>query len=74
VTSTVASPASATAQLHNSDEIQKSRPLDEILTELDGLISLNSVKQDVRQLTNYVKVLQIRQAKGLKASHSQAAR
>ncbi len=44
------------------------RPLEEILTELDGLIGLNAVKQDVRQLANYVKVLQIRQAKGLKVS------
>lgn len=43
------------------------RPLEEILTELDGLIGLNAVKQDVRQLANYVKVLQIRQAKALKA-------
>ena len=46
----------------------KARPLEEILTDLDGLIGLNAVKQDVRQLANYVKVLQIRQAKGLKVS------
>ncbi len=49
-------------------EVQRSRGLQEILLELDGLIGLNAVKQDVRQLVNYVKVLQIRQAKGLKVS------
>jgi Holliday junction resolvasome RuvABC ATP-dependent DNA helicase subunit len=46
----------------------KARPLEEILTDLDGLIGLSAVKQDVRQLANYVKVLQIRQAKGFKVS------
>ena len=44
------------------------RGLEEILLELDGLIGLDAVKQDVRQLVNYVKVLQIRQARGLKVS------
>jgi stage V sporulation protein K len=42
--------------------------LEETLQELDVLIGLNTVKQDVRQLVNYVKVLQLRQARGLKAS------
>jgi stage V sporulation protein K len=51
-----------------SKTVVSSRPLEEILTELDGLIGLNTVKQDVRLLTNHVKVLQIRQAKGLKVS------
>jgi len=46
----------------------RSRGLEEVLQELDGLIGLNTVKQDVRQLVNYVKVLQIRQARGLKVS------
>jgi ATPases of the AAA+ class len=46
----------------------KSAPLQEILDELDGLTGLNTVKQDVRHLANYVKVRQIRQAKGLKIS------
>ena len=44
------------------------RGLEEILRERDGLIGLNAMKQDVRQLANYVKVLQIRQAKGLKVT------
>jgi stage V sporulation protein K len=61
------SPAGATAQVR-ATEIQPSRPLEQILTELDGLIGLNAVKQDVRELVNYVKVLQIRQARGLKAA------
>ena len=54
----------------NSAETQTlpARGLDDILRQLDGLIGLGSVKQDVRQLTNYVQVLKIRQAKGLKVS------
>lgn len=47
-------------------EAQSSCGLQEILLELDGLTGLNTVKQDVRQLANYVQVLQIRRAKGLK--------
>lgn len=46
----------------------QSRPVEEILAELEGLIGLNAVKQNVRQLTNYVKILQIRRSKGLKIS------
>jgi len=51
-----------------ASEVRKSRGLEEILLELDGLIGLNTVKLDVRQLVNYVKVLRIRQARGLKVS------
>jgi len=65
--STTSSP-SAAVQGQPLKESPKTRPLEEILAELDGLIGLNSVKQDVRQLTNYVKVLQVRQAKGLRVS------
>ena len=64
------SPATAksTAVEPTVGKVGKVRELEEILLELDGLIGLNAVKQDVRQLANYVKVLQIRQAKGLKVS------
>src|SRR5205807_2639865 len=39
-----------------------------LLAELDALIGLSKVKEDVHQLTNYIKVEQMRKAKGLKAS------
>jgi Holliday junction resolvasome RuvABC ATP-dependent DNA helicase subunit len=61
-------PQKATRQELTTKEVQSSRGLEEILLELDELIGLNTVKEDVRQLVNYVKVLQIRQAKGLKVS------
>lgn len=64
-TTTSGLPQKATAA---EPPFQTSRGLDDILLELDGLIGLNAVKQDVRQLVNYVKVLQIRQARGLKAA------
>lgn len=36
--------------------------------ELESLIGLNSVKQEITSLANYVKIQQIRQSKGLKTS------
>ena len=60
--------AKATKVEPRAEKVAKVRGLEEVLSELDGLIGLNAVKQDVRQLANYVKVLQIRQAKGLKVS------
>ena len=49
-------------------ETPSSPRLEEILQKLDGLTGLDTVKQDVRQLVDYVRVLQIRQARGLKVS------
>jgi stage V sporulation protein K len=39
--------------------------LDEVLDELSSLIGLDRVKDDVKQLVNFLKVQQIRQSKGL---------
>src|SRR5205085_3545811 len=39
-----------------------------LLAELDALTGLKKVKEDVRQLANYIKVEQMRKAKGLKTS------
>lgn len=60
--------AKATMAEPTTKGLPKSRGLEDVLQELDGLIGLNTVKQDVRQLVNYVKVLQIRQERGLKVS------
>lgn len=42
--------------------------LNALLAELDGLTGLKKVKEDVHQLTNYIKVEQMRKARGLKTS------
>ncbi|MBN2614331.1 MAG: AAA family ATPase [Bacteroidales bacterium] len=40
------------------------RPLSEIMSELDGLIGLNNIKQKVREYVDYVSFLQYREAQG----------
>jgi len=44
------------------------KDLNTLLAELDALTGLAKVKADVRQLTNYIKVEQMRKAQGLKTS------
>lgn len=41
--------------------------LDELLKELDGLIGLSSVKTEVRDLINLLKIIEMRRKNGLKA-------
>ncbi len=41
--------------------------LDDLLGELDSLIGLTSVKEEVRNLINLLKIIEIRQSNGLKA-------
>jgi SpoVK/Ycf46/Vps4 family AAA+-type ATPase len=41
------------------------RPLEELLAELNALVGLERVKDEVKQLTNFLKVQQMREAKGL---------
>ena len=56
------SEVSDSQQLSKSDEPET---LDELLTELNKLIGLDSVKADVLNLVNFLKVQQMRQSKGL---------
>jgi len=46
---------------------QENRSLDELMNELNGLIGLESIKKDVSQLVNFIKVQQLRQEKGMKS-------
>ncbi len=46
------------------DAIQNS--FDELITELNSLVGLNSVKTDIDQLVNFLKIQQLRHAKGMK--------
>ncbi|MGN1419462.1 MAG: AAA family ATPase [Acutalibacteraceae bacterium] len=40
--------------------------MDSLLAELDGLVGLDSVKQDVHSLINFIKVAKIREKRGMK--------
>lgn len=46
-------------------EDEPPRPLEELLAELNKLVGLERVKDEVKQLTNFLKVQQMREAKGL---------
>jgi hypothetical protein len=46
-------------------EDDPSRPLEDLLKELDALVGLHRVKADVRQLLNFLKVQKMREEKGM---------
>jgi Cdc6-like AAA superfamily ATPase len=48
------------------EELPPPRPLAELLAELDALVGLKRVKEDVRELTNFIKVQKMREEQGLK--------
>jgi stage V sporulation protein K len=48
-------------------EDDPSRPLEDLLKELDALVGLHRVKTDVRQLINFLKVQKMREEKGMLA-------
>jgi len=49
-------------------EDEPSRPLEDLLKELDALVGLHRVKTDVRQLINFLKVQKMREEKGMLAA------
>jgi hypothetical protein len=49
-------------------EDHPSRPLEDLLKELDALVGLDRVKADVRQLINFLKVQKMREEKGMQAA------
>lgn len=60
-----ASPA-APEKLAVPPEAKSSETLESLLAELDSLVGLDSVKQDVHSLMNFIKVTKIREARGMK--------
>ena len=54
---------SETSNLNKTDA--KPRNLDDLLAELNSLVGLDRVKNDVAQLVNFLKVQQMREAKGM---------
>lgn len=59
-----ADPSKASGQRTTSDF--KEVNVDEILEELNSLIGLDSVKQDIQNLVNIIKVQKLREARGMK--------
>ncbi len=47
-------------------DAQEKETIDSLLTELDGLVGLDSVKRDVHSLMNFIKVARIREQRGKK--------
>jgi SpoVK/Ycf46/Vps4 family AAA+-type ATPase len=65
--------AAATAEAATPDaaaepELPPARPLEELLAELDDLVGLESVKTEVRLVTNLLRVQQLRAERGLPTS------
>ena len=57
---------SAPEKLTVPPEAKSSETLESLLAELDSLVGLDSVKQDVHSLMNFIKVTKIREARGMK--------
>ena len=60
-------PASEEITRETSVEEDPPRPLEDLLKELDALVGLQHVKEDVRQLINFLKVQKMREEKGMPA-------
>jgi len=60
-------PASEQITRETSVEEDPPRPLEDLLKELDALVGLQRVKEDVRQLINFLKVQKMREEKGMPA-------
>lgn len=73
---TADTPAAKTAEIQTSapeESVSVSTPkteenetMESLLAELDGLVGLESVKQDVHSLMNFIKVTKIRENRGMK--------
>lgn len=57
----------STTGIDESEEKPKEEATDNPISELNSLIGLESVKKDVTSLSNFIKMKQMREAKGLKA-------
>ncbi|MEZ5138854.1 MAG: AAA family ATPase [Acidimicrobiales bacterium] len=61
-------PAPADAAPSEADELPPPRPIEELLAELDELVGLDSVKTEVRLVTNLLRVQQLRAERDLPTS------
>lgn len=51
--------------ISKTNEHERVRNLDELLLELNSLVGLDSVKSDVQEMVNFLKIQQIRESKGM---------
>lgn len=56
----------APGNLTTPPEEKSEETLDSLLAELDSLVGLDTVKQDIHSLMNFIKVTKIREARGMK--------
>ncbi|QXC62705.1 AAA family ATPase [Aquihabitans sp. G128] len=63
-----AAEAAATPAVATEEELPPARPLEELLAELDELVGLDSVKTEVRLVTNLLRVQQLRAERNLPTS------
>ncbi|CAN5777160.1 hypothetical protein BH23ACT2_BH23ACT2_30790 [soil metagenome] len=59
---------SQTQEETDEEELPPARPVEELLAELDDLVGLESVKTEVRLVTNLLRVQQLRAERGLPTS------
>ncbi len=52
------------------NELEEPEKLEDLLVELDGLIGLENIKEEVRTMTNIVKIGKLRESRGLKQTES----
>lgn len=51
--------------LKNNNTIEISKPLDDLLEELNSLIGLEKIKREVQEMVNFLKVQKLRESKGM---------
>jgi AAA+ superfamily predicted ATPase len=51
-----------------NNEENKSRSLDELLSNLNNLVGLDDVKKDVQEMVNFLKIQQLRESKGMSST------
>ncbi|MBR5230395.1 MAG: AAA family ATPase [Firmicutes bacterium] len=62
-----AATASAPANAVASEEAAPDHTYEELMEELDNLVGLETVKEDIRTMMNFIKVCKLRKERGLKA-------
>lgn len=58
-------PGNAEPPVEEEEDTTPKKSLEELMEELNGLVGLNKVKEDVKSLTNMVKIMKLRKERGL---------
>ena len=57
-------------EVEAEDELDEPEKLEDLLAELDSLVGLENVKEEVRTMTNIVRIGKLRESRGLKQTES----